>query len=391
MTRVSGLRVLHCPWNIGGHPGMLAKSERMLGAQSHCVTLTQDPFGFSADEILFSPGMLAPDQDRARRALLLRAIREYDVIHFNFGQTILESAVMPRLSWDRRIALRENLRSLFHFVGWMADLPLLRAFNKVIVMTYQGDDARQGEYCRRHFEVNAADEVEYYTPESDHWKRRAIGRVARYADHIYALNPDILHVLPEDAAFLPYANLDPDEWRPVQRSPNEVPLVVHAPTSRGVKGTRFLVQAVEQLRAEGLRFDFVLVENMSRAEARSIYERADLVVDQLLLSWYGGLGVEAMSLGKPVVCYVRHGDLKFVPEAMRRDLPVIEASPHTIKSVLGDLLTQRRAMLPEIGRRSRAFVEQWHDPRKVAQRTLNDYCALLSRRRRRRFALAWAR
>jgi hypothetical protein len=64
---------------------------------------------------------------------------------------------------------------------------------------------------------------------------------------------------------------------------------------------------------------------MSNEAARRIYEKADLLVDQLLAGWYGGVAVEFMALGKPVVCYLRESDLRFLPEAMRRQIPIIRA------------------------------------------------------------------
>ena len=51
-------------------------------------------------------------------------------------------------------------------------------------------------------------------------------------------------------------------------------------------------------------------------------------------------------------------------------LKVASIKPGTIHGVL-KLLDP--ASLPDIGRRGRAFVERWHDPRKVAARTLTDY------------------
>ncbi len=375
------LRVLHCPWNVGCHPGTLSHFERIAGLDSHSVALVRDPFGFPVDEILFDDGEAPVEQDRLRRELLVRALHNFDVVHFNFGQTMLESATIPRLNVDRHLNWRENRRILYQYFSWMADLPILRLANKVIVMTYQGDDARQGDYCRAHFEITAAREVDYYTAESDAWKRRAIRRVARYADQIYSLNPDLIHVLPSGTRFMPYANVDPTEWAPTVVAPSPVPLVLHAPTNRGVKGTRFIVQAVEELRGEGLNFEFVLVENMSREEARRHYQRADLLVDQLLLGWYGGLAVECMALGKPVVCYLRKDDLKFLPAGMAADLPLIDATPLTIKDVLRDLLTRRRGELPELGRRGRSFIERWHDPRGIAEQTARDYRKLAARRR----------
>src|SRR5262249_25466492 len=198
--------------------------------------------------------------------------------------------------------------------------------NKVIVMAYQGDDARQGDYCRKNYTISPADHVDYYSAESDAWKRRTIRRVARYADRIYALNPDLLSVLPKDARFLPYANVDPAAWIPVYTTANDVPVVVHAPSDRAAKGTNFLLQAVDRLRSEGVRFELVLVENIKRDEARRLYERADLVVDQLLTGWYDGFAVEAMCLGKPVVSYIRREDMTRLPSELVDELPIIEAT-----------------------------------------------------------------
>jgi hypothetical protein len=149
--------------------------------------------------------------------------------------------------------------------------------------------------------------------------------------------------------------------------------VLHAPSHRGVKGTEHIVRAAERLQAEGVPFEFRLVEGLTHAEARRLYERADLAVDQVLAGWYGGFAVEMMAFGVPVVAYLREGDLAFLPEAMRRDLPVVSATPGTVYAVLKSLLTARRGELADLGRRSRAYVETWHDPLRVAATLKADY------------------
>ncbi|HYY96560.1 MAG TPA: hypothetical protein VE713_18795, partial [Pyrinomonadaceae bacterium] len=270
----------------------------------------------------------------------------------------------------------------------MCDLPLLKKAGKGIVVTYQGDDARQGDFCRAHFALSPAGEVDagYYTRASDEDKRHRIARFDKYADRIYAVNPDLLHVLPPRAEFLPYANVDPQKWVPAgpqSAGRGRRLTVLHAPTHRGVKGTEHILKAVELLRErDGLDFEFVLVEGLPHSEVRQLYERADLLVDQLLCGWYGGLAVELMALAKPVVCYIREGDLKFIPAEMRRDLPVINATPASVYEVLREWLTVRRGELAEVGRRSRAFVERWHDPLKIAARLKADYEAILASKRR---------
>jgi glycosyltransferase involved in cell wall biosynthesis len=121
---------------------------------------------------------------------------------------------------------------------------------------------------------------------------------------------------------------------------------------------------------------------MKNEDARAIYEKADLLVDQLLLSWYGGLAVELMALGKPVICYVREEDLRFIEPEMRSQLPVIQAEPGTIYSVLKQFLTARRHQLPEIGALSRAYVERWHDPLRIAASLKEAYETALCGHRR---------
>jgi glycosyltransferase involved in cell wall biosynthesis len=331
---------------VGGHAPQLARAERSLGAQSWSVALQPNAYGYAADETLTGPGEGRLAREVARWRLLARALRGFDVVHFNFGSTI--------------------------FAPRTFDLPFLAGAGKRIFVTYQGDDARQGDYCRRHFPVHFVNDIEpgYYTAESDARKRRAIAGMGARAAGIYALNPDLLHVLPKGASFLPYANVDPSEWQPAPRVASSTLRIVHAPSHRAVKGTRYLVEAVDRLRREGRSLELVLVENVRRDEARKIYVEADLVVDQLLAGWYGGLAVEAMALGKPVVSYIREADLSFIPQEMRDEIPIVRAEPSTIYDVLRTL---DAATLPELGRRGRAYVERWHDPRKVAARTIEDY------------------
>ena len=212
----------------------------------------------------------------------------------------------------------------------------------------------------------------------DDYKRRQIKKFARYANRTYALNPDLLSILPP-AQFLPYAR-DTREWVPHYGEPRARPRVLHAPSHRGVKGTRFLLEAAKRLKNEGVPFDLELIENLPHAEVQQRYRKADLVVDQLLLGWYGGFAVEAMALGKPVITYLRTSDLPNVPREMREELPVIPATPATIYDVLKEWLTVRRHALPERGRASRAYVERWHDAREIAKRLIADYGDILRER-----------
>jgi hypothetical protein len=303
----------------------------------------------------------------ARWRLLALAMGDYDVIHFNFGQSTMPQRI-PEVASSKAgyPAWSKHLYNVYASILELKDLRLLKLMGKGIVMTYQGNDARQGDFLRSRYKISPADEEGYYTEKSDCFKRERIEIVDRYADAIFAVNPDLLHVLPTRARFMPYAHLDIAGIRPVPPSSRSVPLVIHAPSHRGVKGTRFVLDAIKRLKAEGVRLEFVLVEGVSHAEAMRLYADADLLVDQLLVGWYGGLGLELMALGKPVVAYIREEDMGFVPSGMRADLPVVNATPGSIYDVLRELLTVRRHELEMLGMRSRRYVETWHDPIRVA-------------------------
>jgi hypothetical protein len=380
-ARPRPLRVLHCPTNVGGHPAVLAAAERAIGLDSRAVEFHGHPLGYPIDERLWDPGDGLLTRERKRWRFIRRALRDFDAVHFNFGRTMLPER-HPLTSPDlKKLPLPLRLaHQLYAAVFEQRDLRWLRRAGKRVVVTYQGDDARQGDYCRDHFAVSVAQAVPagYYPAGSDDHKRRRIARVARHADRIFALNPDLLRVLPAGSEFLPYAHVDPRQWTaaaPVQAHGGP-PVVVHAPTHRGAKGTAHVIEAVERLRREDrLDFEFILVENLPHAQARAVYQRADLLVDQLFAGWYGGLAVELMALGRPVIAYVRQEDLQFVPQSFREELPIASATPGTVYEVMKDWLTAGRSRLIQQGIRCREFVERWHDPLTIARRTAEAYGA----------------
>jgi hypothetical protein len=354
---VSGvLRVLHAPTAVGGHPGGLARAERELGLDSRSVSLFPHPFGYDVDEVLGreGDGVVRRYLNRAR---LLARTRDVDVMHFNFGEPLFP---LPQGVGGATAAIARILA--------LRDLALLRRLGKRIIVTFQGDDARQAVVGGR----LVAALPERYTPELDAARRRTIAAFDRYADALFFLNPDLADVLPERAAFLPYASVDPREWEALPESSTAAPLVVHAPSDRRVKGTEHVEAAVARLAAEGVALEFELLHGVDHAAVRSALERSAVVVDQLNAGWYGGFAVEAMAVGRPVVAALDRRDHPCLPPGLRRDLPVVEATVETLVERLRTLLTspdERR----RLGAAGRSFVEQWHDPRAVARTVIATY------------------
>lgn len=377
------LRVLHCPDVVGGNSAGLAAAERELGLHSTTVVLRPSPYGYAVDEVVWDDDDGVVVRELKRWRLLVRALRDFDVVHFNFGSTIApQRVVRDALGPGRRASPRLRAWAVYAALAEQIDLPLLRRAGKAVFVTFQGDDARQGDASDFGESSSAEVPAGYYSAESDRNKRRRIARFAASVDGIYALNPDLLHVLPAGTRFVPYANVDiRTRERSAPAGTGTPPLVLHLPTSREVKGTRFLLEAVSRLHAEGVELDFQLVEGVTHDEVERLYRSADLVVDQLLVGWYGGVAVEAMALERPVISYLREEDLALLPSDMRAEIPVISAEPATITDVMRELLTTRRGELAEIGRRGGEYVRRWHDPLRIAQELVTDYEAAVTARR----------
>ena len=197
-----------------------------------------------------------------------------------------------------------------------------------------------------------------------------IADVLPFFDRVFYLNPELGHMVPQ-GQFLPYANVEIEKFEVTLPSPRGRPRIVHAPSVGKIKGTPLILDALRQLRS---RYDFelILVENKSHEEALALYQSADLAIDQVLAGWYGGFAVEMMAMGKPVACYLREIDMKFVPEAMRRELPIFGIYPGHLTEDIAALL-DRRSEWETRGRESRKYVERWHNPDLIARAMLDAY------------------
>ena len=369
------IRVLHLPTNVGGNPQGLSWHLNQIGVESETWTIRQNYFEYPADKVIdgFTENLVWRE---LKRILALRYVFKSDVVFFNFGKTLFQQ--LPRTyREDKRFLVRFLLPLYRQYASLMQsiELFLLRAQKKVLLIQYQGNDARQGDYLLAHFPINIATQVEsgYYSSEGDALKREQIQRLTSVCFKTYALNPDLLHVLPSGSEFLPYSNISLEDWTPCYTQMASRPLRIgHAPSHRGVKGTELILDSLELLKHKGFEFELVLVEGLSNAEAKERYKTVDVLVDQLFAGWYGGLAVEAMALGKPVVVYVRDEDLKFIPPEMATELPFFRTTPDSIESVLREVLEMPRAQLLEVAERSRAYVERWHNPITIAKRIRKD-------------------
>jgi len=191
----------------------------------------------------------------------------------------------------------------------------------------------------------------------------------KYADHIIGGCDWVDYLYHWDTLMLGHFSIDTDSWKPVKKDNRWDTLnekydfrILHAPNHRNIKGTKHFVDAVKELKEEGFLIDLIILERVPNDEVKKVMLMVDLVADQLIVGWYAMFALEAMAMGKPVLCYIRE-DLEslYIESGLisHGELPIIKCSPFTVKETLRDLIINRERLV-EIGNRSREYVIRHH-------------------------------
>jgi hypothetical protein len=243
--------------------------------------------GLDASLVVFNRYGLHPEADRSlelgsgfvrRQAAQWRALASLlprtDVFHFMFGLTLVPQSLQ---------------------------YPILRAFRKRSVMHYLGSDIRGKAPAQLAAGKKAGAEV------VGSW--------------------DAIRWVPEATVIPP--GIDLAAITPAPPRDRTRPVVVHAPSSRGRKGTEHVVAA-----CDALDLDLRVVEGLRHDEALALYREADIVVDQLNAGWYGVLAIECLALGKPVLTFLHDDARRRTEEAYGTEVPLVGVTAETLQERL---------------------------------------------------------
>ncbi len=345
------LRVLHAAYSIAGQSLLLAQGLRANGCDSTALSYRVDWDGRGGDQVVELDHLDPVRRGAAMLATFLGAAVHYDVFHLHFGTSIL-----PRL----------------------LDVPLLERAGKRIVFHFHGCDVRNRSHMlSRHLYSTCTECDPFCRPGR---QNEVLAMARRYAHLMFYSTLDLAESVP-GGEHLPLA-VDAARWRaaadahplpePERRDGVRGPVVIgHAPTNRLIKGTRFVIEAVERLRHEFPRLELRMMERRPWGQVPEFFGGCDLVVDQLFMGWYSLAAVEAMAMGRPVVTRLRHDFEGHGPWP-----PIASADPVTLAGVLRELIADpaRRA---EMGARSLEFVREHHDVARVGRRLLECYRGVL--------------
>lgn len=330
------LNVLQGTMEIANQMKNITESLKKMGVNATTINYYPSYLGYKSD-IEFDVNAIS-DWNKVNietKRIAAKQIAENDIFHFHFGTS---------LTFDH------------------LDLLLIKELGKKVIMQYWGSEVRT---------YSKAKEINPYIKLKDNDEKLIRKELELVSENIKSciVDYELAEYVKGYYEDIHYSkvSIDLKKYKVKNIKNNKKILIVHAPTSPEVKGTKYILEAIKGLK-NNYEFDFKLVEKMPHEDAIKIYEEADLIIDQILIGSHGVFAVEAMALGKPVICWISD----FMKSKYPKELPIISANPDNVKEKIEYFLLNRE-LLQEYGQKGRKYVEKYHDVDKIAKNIMDIY------------------
>lgn len=335
------LRIMHGLSEVAGQNSYSVQGLKEVGENAETVIYYKHPFAYQYDKCL--------NIDKSRKAFFpifaaklfvfyVKALFKYDVFHFHFGHSILNNVEL----WTYKF-----FRKDFYFEFHGSDLRDQKKACEIMGMPFDESEATRLRQHRRN------------------------EKICQKADGIIIHDDELIPYLPSvrNNVYVVPLRVDIEQFTPCYpKDSNEHIRIVHAPSKRAIKGTVYVLEAIELLKKKYDNIELVLVEGKTQQEAFEIYKTADIIVDQLYAGTYGVFAIESMALGKPVITFISDEMKERLPE----ELPIVCGGTKSIIDAL-ELLINDPKLRIEKGIQGRKYVENYHDYRVVANVLKNIY------------------
>ena len=195
---------------------------------------------------------------------------------------------------------------------------------------------------------------------------KSISRYIRYVATDYEMMSYVEPYFEKCYLFRQPVNLNCFKFNALQL--DRPPVILHVPTEPLVKGTKYVVDAMERLKSEGYKFEFRLKRQLTQSQMFKEIAACDIYIDELLCGSHGVTAVETMAAGKPTLTYIRPDLVPKFPAEM----PLVNTNPDTVYEKLKELICEP-ALRADLAHRSRLYVQKYHDVNVVVAELIKIY------------------
>ena len=250
------------------------------------------------------------------------------------------------------------------------ELPILKLFRKKIFFILLGTESRP-VYCSGKVKMDSKVQI---------FLAKQIGKLQKTWIRYIEFFSDCLISIPPQALFheKPFVSIMTTGYPVECRLPEDPePIaaqrkfrILHAPSHKSSKGTEVFRRILEELRQEGLDFEYTEISGVSNQRVLLEISRSDLIIDELYSDTpLGGIATEAAFFGKPSLIGSYYADILHKDVPREKIPPSFFVKPEHIMDTLRNLI-RHPALCEQKGAEAKDFLQNNWTPTLVAARFL---------------------
>ena len=291
----------------------------------------------------------------------------------------LEPVIQKYLDYDIYIFL--NCMSL---LPGNLDYPILKSKDKIIISLFSGSEVRDDTSAkdiwkdlgtqltirnqRKLFSGLYYDIFNLYN-SSTYGPSLSRKRLNTLMAELYA---DLILSVPEQssvqlAPYHPYIHGIHNDQCSAKIPNRKVPKIIHIPSSPEIKGTKLIISIMEELKAEGLKFNFEVQSKIPHNKVLKLLTDADILVDEFNF-FPGLLSHEGLASG----CAVLTGNHPFgLPIPLKKyQCPAIHISPSNLKEEMKKVILDRE-LRNTLATQGISYVNDYASPKACVTRLIS--------------------
>ena len=237
---------------------------------------------------------------------------EIDVV---FGHSIFDIVFRDYLLFLRSLTKYSHLITSFsgsslstHLIAKNYDHFLFKLNKLKLIIIPRGSDVEIFYFSRNHIYRNTAFR-EYTNKRVVSNRKKKIRQVEKICNYDYSYvfaRGEMVDYIPywDDLIFGPTTLDFILNTKKVNKFSRNIK-IFHATNKVNTKGTNFITKTINELIDNGFNIEFKKLFRVSHEEILEGIDWADIVIDQLVIGWYGNFAIEALYRGKPVFTYLR--------------------------------------------------------------------------------------